>query len=137
MISENGRNIGIRTFVQLSKYIPNANMEDLTDYYIEASKFENMTDDDYARIISGMEVAYQNEICDTPRKRFYYSYGFSEYFKNVKEDSLDSNDKKLHELNANDRYFAAFGFFKAREELKMGMESDGLIEVHNNEKIKH
>lgn len=138
MISSKAREIAYDTYVNYYlKTFDNTDLQDLCEINKLLNKDCDFNDREYLGIINGMEYAYQFSECKSFRDRFYFSYGFSEYFNNVKDNSLDSSDAELHKLSPKDRHIASYGFMKAFEELKKGMESDGLIGGKQYEKSKH
>ena len=134
MVSDRAREIGRKIYSHLKKDNPSINMDDLKQINEIVDKFNDITDDDYLGIVIGMEFAYEEKSAETFRDRFYYAYGYNEYFDKVKDGSLDSDDRRLHSLDLRDRYYAALGFLKGHEELRKGMISDGLIKEKTNTK---
>ena len=135
MISDRVKEISRKVYLDYSKRISNCDMDDLDKIEIILDD-SNATDRDYLGIVIAMEFAYGDPYCTSFIDRYCYAYGFNEYFANVKENSLDSNDEIIHGLKSRKRLMASYGFFKARDELKKGMESDGLLNDKKHEKIK-
>lgn len=136
MISNRVKEISQKIYRDYAKRLPNCEMEDLNNIDKILSEVKDITDRDYLGIVIGMEYAYEDKDLVSFNDRFYYSYGYNEFFKNVKDNSLESSDQKLHTLESKNRLVASYGFMKAYEELKKGMESDGLLKGKKNEKTK-
>lgn len=136
MISNRVKEISQKIYRDYAKRFPNCEMEDLNNIDKILSEVKDITDRDYLGIVIGMEYAYEDKDLVSFNDRFYYSYGYNEFFKNVKDNSLESSDQKLHTLESKNRLIASYGFMKAYEELKKGMESDGLLKGKRHEKIK-
>ncbi len=136
MISNRVKEISQKIYRDYAKRLPNCEMEDLDNIDKILSEVKDITDRDYLGIVIGMEYAYEDKDLVSFNDRFYYSYGYNEFFKNVKDNSLESSDQKLHTLESKNRLVASYGFMKAYEELKKGMESDGLLKGKRHEKIK-